>query len=808
MPQPAVHHPLRPSIYLSATFVLYFAAQVASLVLGQRSGGNAGLWPASAVGLVFILGAPDHRRRLVALVTVGANLAAHLIVGPHTLSALLVGLGVRLLGDWGGAVTVARVLGVRPALNRSQPLLTFAALVGLVITPIVAIVGAIGLAASGGPPFLVGVVQWYVPEVVMTLMLAPALWVSLQWVSQQHQSWHEAAMRGLERAVLLGALAGAVALVAMQPSTWVISLPISIAAVPLMIIIAYRYGVGTTAWAGIVMFSTLLLVTANGIGPFASTRAPGFSRYVAIELYAGVLAISLVLLAAVLRDLRASSDRLQSFLNTTDSPIIAVDSGRRIVGFSPNAAQMFLRLANHVLKRGQDPLGPMQGTSDTMARRAAAWTSALTGQPSVAFLEPNPETRFEMRYEPMFSGDGQVVGAVATATDLLQREREEQANVRASRLEAIGRLAGGVAHDVNNLMTIVLGQTFVLRRGAPHGAEAAAAIDEIEETVERTKRLSGQLLAFSQAQSMAPTVVRLAAQVDATASLLRRVVEERTVIHVEHRAPDWRVALDVGQFEQVLLNLAVNARDAMPDGGHLHIVTDGMRLPPAEAERLSLAAGEYATIEMRDTGSGIAAESLREIFEPFFTTKGAKGTGLGLATVDAIMRKAGGQVTVESRVGEGTSFCLWLPRTQAAAAVPSQPPASVTAAPTAAKLIVCEDEPAIRRIVIRTLQSAGFVVHEAPTPADALAWLDGAGGDSDMLVSDIVMPGMSGVQLLQAARARKPELSVLLMTGYSDGVLDGLEESERPDGLLPKPFRGEELLAQVRQILAHPRRSA
>ncbi|WP_310569102.1 ATP-binding protein [Gemmatimonas sp.] len=796
------------SLYSTATFVLYFAAQAGSLELSQRNGGNAGLWPASAVGLVFILGAPNNRRWLAALVTVGANAAAHLLFGSMPVEQLPLALGVRLLADWGGAELVIRVLGARPALNRSQPMLAFAALVALVVTPIVATVGALASAVTGGPAFPVSFIQWYVPEVVMTLMLAPALWASVQWVEHgRHRPWRAAARRGLERAVVLAVLAIAVGLVTLQPTTSVVSLPISIAAVPLMIVIAYRYGVGTTAWAGIVMFATLLLVTAGGAGPFANSRAPGFTRYVAIELYAGVLSISLVLMAAALKDLRESSDRLQSFLNTTDSAIVAVDSGRRIVGFSPNAARMFLKLANHSLARGQDPLGPVQGTPDTMIRRTKAWTSALAGQPDSATLEPDPATRVEMRYEPMLGADGQIVGAVATAIDLVQQEREEQASTRASRLEAIGRLAGGVAHDVNNLMTIVLGQTFVLRSGVTTGSEVAA-IEEIEETVERTKRLSAQLLAFSRAQSLAPTVVTLATQVDATVSLLRRVVEERTVIHAEHRGPDWRVSLDIGQFEQVLLNLAVNARDAMPDGGELNIVTDSVRIASSDAERTRLAPGEYATLQMCDTGQGIAPEFLRDIFEPFVTTKGSKGTGLGLATVDAIMRKAGGDVTVESRLGIGTCFRLRFPRSHAAATVLPPRRGVVPPASKPAKLIVCEDEPAIRRIVIRTLESAGYLVHEAPTADDALAWLDGAGDDSELLVSDIVMPGMSGVQLLRAARAKKPQLRVLLMTGYSDGVLDSLEDIERPDGLLAKPFRGEELIASVQQILAGPRPAA
>jgi len=789
-------------LYLVAAFVLYFLAQALPLHWQHALGGNPGLWPASAVGLVLILGAPDGKRWRVAMVTVAANLAAHIEANAFSPHTIVVSLGVRLFADWGGAEVLARVLGQRPALERSGPLLKFAAVVGLLITPLAAVAGAISITASGGPPFGIAFTRWYVTEVVMTLLLVPALWVSRDWPTRiRRTSWRELRLGALA----LLALIGTVALVTMHPTISGVTLPISIAIVPLLIVIAYRFGVALTAWASVAVFVTILLVTLTGAGPFAATRAPGFDRNVAVELYCGVFGIALVLLAAVLSDLRESSQRFQSYLNTSDEAIIAVDLDRRIVGFTAAADAVFRRSAGTPLVLGIDPLEPFQGTTELMARRADGWRRALLGESDNALLARDAETQYEVLYEPMRDASGRVVGAVASAHDLIRREREEHARLRATRLEAIGRLAGGVAHDVNNLMTIVLGQAFVLRTEVPSTALAASAVAEIEATVERTKRLTTQMLAFSRAQVLTPSVVTLATQVDAVSSLLRRVVEERASIDVQHRGARWNVALDLGQFEQIMLNLAANARDAMARGGTIRVVTDAVVVQDTEAGMLGVQPGEYATLSVQDEGDGIPADALPQIFEPFFTTKDVHGTGLGLATVQAIMHKAGGAVTAASALGVGTTFRLWFPRSLAPKSEVIVTPIGTPLTQHTGKIVVCEDEPAIRRIVVRTLQRAGFTVFEATTPALALEELAGSGHDTRLLISDVVMPGMSGMDLLRAARSLSPGLRVLLMTGYAeDDVLSVSNDGESADGILAKPFRGEELLEWVRRLLDAP----
>ena len=785
--------------YLLASGSLYFLAQVGSLRGAQVLHGNSGLWPAAAVGLIAIIGAPEGWRWRVALTTLAANVGAHVATDGMNLTVTL-GVFVRLLADWGGALVVVRILGERPNLERSAPLITFTALVGLLITPVAALVAAmviVGTSRGAGQSMGTVFVRWYVPEVVMTLILAPALWVGLDIAERvRRTTWRAMAERGLA----LLALVGAITAVTLNPVVAGVALPISIVAVPVLLVAGYRYGVGFTAWASVTMLVTLLVITAADAGPFAAARAPGYARFVAAELYIGALGISLVLLAAVLSDLRASSERFQSFLDTVDTAIIAVDSDRRIVGFSPAANQIFLDSAHQPLELGLDPLGPVHGPPDVMDRRRIGWRSALEGESDVAILEPDLKTRLEMRYEPMRNAGGVVVGAVATATDLLKREQSEQVRVRAERLEAIGRLAGGIAHDVNNLMTIVLGQTYLLRPEVRGLTGASAALDEIDATIERTTRLTTQLLAFSRAQVIAPKVVTLAGQVDASADLLRRIVEEHTIIDVEHRGTHANVALDIGQFEQILLNLATNARDAMPDGGRLWIVTDTATLAPTDATTLGIRPGEYATLEVRDSGNGIAPELLDDVFEPFFTTKGTKGTGLGLATVDAVMRKLGGAVRVTSIPGAGTTFTMWFPCTAAPPEVERAPIARDAPRQAGVRVLVCEDDAAIRRLVVRTLSNAGLSVHDAPTPADALAWLDGDGRDTELLVSDVVMPGMSGVELMREARRRIPELRVLLMTGYADDKLRDLSAADSPDRIISKPFTGTALLACAAEL--------
>jgi signal transduction histidine kinase len=787
--------------YLATTFALFTLIQGVSLAVSAELGQRTGLSPAAAVGLVMILGAPTSGRTLVAITTLLANATAYWLVPNAQAAPPLVGLGVRLLGDWGGALLLLRVIRERPSFDRTSWLLRFAGLIVLVITPIVSITAAVLQVIERGGSLFTEFVHWYVPEVIMMLTVGPAIWVLRDVVARAQRTPRGEIVRGgmaLTTLVIMAAIA------VHQPNVEGITPPISLAVVPLMLYIAFRFGVGATAWAGATVMVLLIAYTAAGIGPFAATRAAGIPRFVAVELYVGALTIPLVGFAAVLQELRESSQRFQSFLDTTPTPMIAVDLSRRVVGFSPGADEMFRAASGVGLRSGMDPLEPLQGAPEVTERRARGWTQALAGTVDVAILEPDAKTRVEMRYEPMRNANGEVVGAIASATDLLQQERQAAERERVSRLETIGRVAGGIVHDVNNLMTVILGQVFALRRITRESDAARVAFDEIELTVERTKRLSAQLLAFSRAQPIEPLVTELSSEARRTLDMLRRLLKEDAVLETHFADEGWHVAVDRGQFEQLLLNLVTNARDAMPSGGIVRIDSSRETLAATSATSLGLPAGDYVRLDVSDQGAGIPAEVITHIFDPFYTTKGAQGNGLGLATVKAIMQKAGGAVTVASTLGAGTTFSMWFPRTilpltpATTDVVAVDAPADVPAT----HALVCEDEPAIRRVVARTLSSAGWRVTECATAEDALAQLSGATTPYAVLITDVVMPGMSGIDLMRAARQIRPEIAVMLMTGYSEEIVHAVDETDRPDVVLPKPFRGEDLLREARRLIA------
>lgn len=786
--------------YYAATFVLYAGAQLLSMQSAEWFRDNTGLWPAAAIGLVMILGAPEGTRTKVALLTALANAVAHACIDTRPVLFQFVAVVTRLVADWGGALLTLRVLGDRPSFERTGWLARFALLVALVITPLASILGAslyVGeiRAELGGR-----VVMWYIPEVIMVLTVGPAIWI----LRDVHERWSRTStLQRLHGFAMLLLLAGATLTVMKYPVVAGISVPLSLAIVPILIYIAYWFGTGVTAWAGVLVMAILVSATAISVGPFANPSATGMARFVPVELYAAALILPAIVLATVFGELRASSERLQRFLETSTEAVVAVDMLRRVVGFSRAADVMFHLGTGVGLRMGMDPLEPFLDSADLMRRRAQGWTRALAGEVDVAILLPDDGRRLEMRYEPMRNDQGVVVGAVATCVDLAQRDRDSEESARVNRHEAIGRVAGGIVHDVNNLMTVILGQVYTLRSTLP-APDGVSALDEIELTVERTKRLSAQLLAFSRSRPIEPVTTELHQEVFRTLDMLRRVLEENAVLETHFADHNWHIAVDRSQLEQLLLNLVTNARDAMPHGGRVRLSTSSVTLGDAEADRLGVSTGDYVKLDVADSGAGIPSDAMPRIFDPFYSSKGARGHGLGLATVRAIMLKAGGTVTAESVVGQGTVFHLYFPRTLApvTTSTSDEHPAPLSTARLTGRVIVCEDEPAIRRVVARTLTSAGCTVHECATPLDVLELLANNATPIDLLITDVVMPEMSGVELMQRVRSTSPDLRVLLMTGYSEEVVDHLQAHERPDVVLAKPFRGEDLIAAVRGLLA------
>jgi two-component system cell cycle sensor histidine kinase/response regulator CckA len=382
------------------------------------------------------------------------------------------------------------------------------------------------------------------------------------------------------------------------------------------------------------------------------------------------------------------------------------------------------------------------------------------------------------------------------------RESQEQL-LQSQKMEAVGRLAGGIAHDFNNLLTAIKGFTELLMLDLDERDPRHGFVQEIQSAAGRAAGLTRQLLAFSRKQVLQPRVLDLNASVADMEKMLRRLIGEDVQLETMLRPRVGHVRADPSQVEQVLVNLAVNARDAMPVGGRLRIETADAQLP---AELLPVDAteppGPFVLLTVSDTGTGMSPEVQARIFEPFFTTKGqGKGTGLGLATVYGIVNQSGGFVAVESEKGLGTTFRVYLPRVEEAAERATERPALARPSTGTETVLVTEDEPAVRVLVRRVLDRHGYRVLEAESGAQALELLESYPGPVHLLLTDVVMPGMSGRELADRLVPRFPQMRVLYMSGYTDeaivrhGVLDpGI-------ALLEKPFTPDVMLRKIRDVL-------
>ncbi|MCA1602312.1 MAG: PAS domain S-box protein [Acidobacteria bacterium] len=401
--------------------------------------------------------------------------------------------------------------------------------------------------------------------------------------------------------------------------------------------------------------------------------------------------------------------------------------------------------------------------------------------------------------------EGAIVGVVTSFDDVTDRKQAEEALRSADRMEAVGRLAGGVAHEANNQMTVVLGcASFAL--GRPDlPPELREELLNVQKAAERTAAITAQLLAFSRRQLLQPVPLDLNEVVSGFAPILRRTLGVACELALELSPGEDAVLADRGQLEQVLLNLTLNARDAMPDGGTLAIETGFATLgrpEPGSSSAEPSPPGRYGVLTVRDTGNGMSPETLARIFEPFFTTKHlGEGTGLGLSTVYGIVRQLGGEIRVRSEPGTGTTFRIYLPLAESPAAAEADRPTEPLVAGTGTVLVV-EDEPVVRSLMVRALEVDGFQVLEAGHGQAALELLGSHRGAVDAVVVDVAMPIMGGRELAERLARSHPEIPVLLMSGYAADEL--VQQGLLPhDGvpLLPKPFLPEVLVQRVRALV-------
>ena len=426
-----------------------------------------------------------------------------------------------------------------------------------------------------------------------------------------------------------------------------------------------------------------------------------------------------------------------------------------------------------------------------------------TAHGNAAELRPvgQPERMAELYAAPANGGSGRVILYLVDVSD---QKALETKFAQSQKMQAVGKLAGGVAHDFNNILTVIIGNSEFLLMRHTAGDPSFNEINLIHQDALRAANLVKQLLAFSREQTMQPKVLALNGAIAEMHQLLSRLVGEGIEIKLEN-APDlWPVNADESQLTNAIMNLVVNARDAMPKGGAITIRTANQNVAHATALGTAIMpADDYVRIDVADQGTGIAKEHIGKIFDPFFTTKPVgQGTGLGLATVYGIVKQTGGYITVDSEIGKGTTFSIFLPRFKGempAAAPETAPARDITGQDT---VLLVEDEEAVRSFAARALRVRGYKVLEAPGGEEALELVRGHPGPIHLLITDVVMPNMDGPTLVRNLKRIRPEIAVIFMSGYAEEAFRRNDQNTADMHFLPKPFGLKQLAAKVKDVLS------
>ena len=521
-----------------------------------------------------------------------------------------------------------------------------------------------------------------------------------------------------------------------------------------------------------------------------------------MEAFADRAAIALET-ARLYQEVRDARDFLQSIAASSADAIVTTDVHGRITYWSPGAEEMFGYGADEAFGRTAAEFyvsGPDEART-VMARLLAEGRvrdyeavvrgkdgRTLVGSASISLLR---------------DASGALTGTVGVLKDLTGRRVLEESLRQSQKMEAVGRLAGGIAHDFNNLMTVVLGRSDLLLKRLRPEDPMRRDIELFRKTAMRATQLTRQLLAFSRKQVLQPKVLDLNAVVENMESMLRRLIGEDVALRTVLPPALGRVKADPGQLEQVIVNLVVNARDAMPHGGKLTIETSDVELTDGEAQHAGTRPGPTVVLAVTDTGTGMDAATQARIFEPFFTTKEqGKGTGLGLSTVYGIVQQSDGGISVHSAPGAGTTFKIYLPRIEESVEIAPSPEPRQRAGGGTETVLLVEDEDELRAVVLETLQMYGYTVLEAGHGGEAMLIAERYSGPIDLLLTDVVMPTMSGADLARRLAAVRLEMKVLFVSGYTDDAIVHHGVLEPGTAFLEKPFNPEQLVRRVREVLS------
>ena len=508
--------------------------------------------------------------------------------------------------------------------------------------------------------------------------------------------------------------------------------------------------------------------------------------------------------SALYREIRDARDFLQSITENSPDAIITTDGPGRVTYFSRGAEAMFGYSAEEMIGTSVADLYPGGREEARSVKRRLVEEGLLRNYESGFLAKDGRRVEISASISVLRDASGAAVGTLGLLKDIAERRQLEEQLRQSQKMDAIGRLAGGIAHDFNNLLTVIAGRAQMilarLRPEEPIHRDATL----VRTTADRAAALTQQLLAFSRKQVLQPQVLDLNAVMTAMGPMLSRLIGEDIKLAVVPAAGLDRVKADPGQIEQVIVNLVVNSRDAMPQGGRLSIETANVELDEAYARRhVSVPAGQYVMLAVSDSGSGMDEQTRSRVFEPFFTTKEpGKGTGLGLATVYGIVKQSGGDIRLYSEVGTGTTFKIYLPRVVEMVSLPD-PTTSVSAmAPRGDEtVLLVEDEPEVRDLAREILEGSGYTVLQACDALEAVFIAERHAGPIHLLLTDVIMPRQSGRALVERLRPLRPEMQVLYMSGYTNdaivrhGVLD-------PDTLfIQKPFSPAALGHKVRAAI-------
>lgn len=506
---------------------------------------------------------------------------------------------------------------------------------------------------------------------------------------------------------------------------------------------------------------------------------------------------------ATQRELASSEARLRQIFETAHEGIWVTDAARRTVLVNRRMAEMMREEPEAMIGASALDYVPPERRSDSasgLERRRAGVAERVEVQ-----MMRRDGTILDalVAVSSLLDASGAYQGAVGLVTDVSEQRFVEHQLRQAQRMEAVGKLAGGIAHDFNNILSVVLGLAQLIRDDLPSDHVSQADLVELCAAAERGAKLTRQILAFSRRQVLQPVVLDVNAAISALLPMLHRLLGEQIEIRSFLSRDAGRIRVDAGQFEQVLINLSVNARDAMSEGGRLTFETQNVELDQQYVDgHLDTQTGPYVLIAVSDTGHGMNAATRARAFEPFFTTKEpGRGTGLGLSTVHGIVRQSGGHIWVYSEPGRGTTFKLYFPRTSAAVVALSVDEPAQEASLQLTILLV-EDEGALRGVTETVLRRAGHRVLSAASPSLALECSKQFPDAIDLLITDVIMPEMNGQQLARQLNQSRPTMRVLFVSGYTentivhDGVLDpGV-------AYLPKPFTPDQLMRSVRQAMS------